>query len=270
MNAALALLVFFAAAPATVAELSTGVRLHYEAKGKGPALLLIHGGGSDASGVAPVMDPLAKAFYVIAPDCRGAGRSSDPGTPLTYEAMADDMVALLNHLKIERAHVVGWSDGGIIGLQMALAHPERVDRIVAFGSNATPDGMEARALAFAATMGPDSLGPEKRARYEKVAPDPTKWAAHVEQLKVLWTTQPAYTADRLRTIKAPVLLATGDRDEFVRLEHTVEMYRAIPGAELVVMPDARHSLRHQDLELVLSLLRGFLAPPPQLPASKKK
>ncbi|MBI3185985.1 MAG: alpha/beta fold hydrolase [Myxococcales bacterium] len=174
--------------------------------------------------------------------------------------MAKDMVALLDHLGLEKANAMGWSDGGIIGLELALSHPARVKRVVALGANARPDGHH-HLPAEPEKATADSFGPEKRKAYEEVAPDPSRWLAHVKALFAMWRTQPNWSDERLGSIRTPVLLGTGDRDEYIRLDHALALHRAIPGSQLLVMPGARHSSSAQDLDLVEHVAARFLKAP---------
>ncbi|MBX7114207.1 MAG: alpha/beta hydrolase [Myxococcaceae bacterium] len=197
----------------------SGFTLHYQTQGRGPPLLLIHGGGSDLHRFDTLAPMLAKFFTVITPDCRGRGRSSDVDAPFTYEAMADDMLALLDALGHPRAHVVGWSDGGVVALQLAMQHPGRVDRIATFGANARPEGLTPAMQKWVAEVTPEEW---KNDDYAKNALNPSHWPVVVEKLKTMWTTLPTFTNEALSKITAPALIAAGDNDD-IRLEHTVEI-----------------------------------------------
>ncbi len=123
-----------------------GVSLYYETYGQGPPVLLLHGAGGFLETMHYFISALAPTHTVIAVDSRAQGRSTDSAAPLTYAQMGDDMIGLLNALHIRRTDVVGWSDGGIIGLDMAMKHPDRVRRLVAIGANYDVNGIDQKGL----------------------------------------------------------------------------------------------------------------------------
>jgi pimeloyl-ACP methyl ester carboxylesterase len=118
-----------------------GVRIWYETYGSGPPVLVLHGGTGSLEDMHKQIRALAATRFVVALDSRGHGRSTDSDAPLSYTLMADDMLRLLDHLNIRQTDIVGWSDGGIIGLDLAMHHPERVGRLVAIGANYDVDGL---------------------------------------------------------------------------------------------------------------------------------
>lgn len=233
-----------------------GLKLYYEVSGSGPALLLVHGGPSDSRRFETLAPVLAKTFTVITVDCRGRGRSTDLDEPYTYAAMADDLISVLDGLKVPKVHVVGWSDGGILGLELAMRYGDRVDRIIAFGANFRAEGVEDKAREWARTL-PDSWKDD--GSYAKVAPKPEHWPVMLGRLKQLWETH-QYTAEQLRAVHAPTLIAAGDHDT-INLDHTIALYRALPNAELLIMPGAGHSLRDQDAVIVTQAIAKFLTKP---------
>jgi pimeloyl-ACP methyl ester carboxylesterase len=204
---------------------------------------LLHGGGGDGEGYADLATVLATSFRVITPDMRGHGRSTDTDEPLSYESQASDVLSVMDALQVPRAHVVGYSDGGNVGLILAITHPERVDHLATFGANLRPTGLTPATAAWVKGLTP--------AGWKEVDPK------LVEKLKKLWTTQPNLTAHDLAKIHAPSLIACADRDD-IQLEHCVEIFRDISGAQLLVMPGAQHSHRQQDPVLVERVLTRFL------------
>ncbi len=233
------------------------VRLYYEVTGHGPPVLALHGGGGSSKSLAPVIAALSARYTVIAPDARAHGRSTDSAKPLTYSRLTEDMVELLDKLKVGPVIVVGWSDGGIVGLELAVHHPERVTKLVAFGANARLEGLTDAARAWVQTATAVTLA-KSRETYEQLAPDPKHWPVFAEKLTALWRTQVPISEAELARIKAPTLIAVGDRD-MVRLEHAVELYRTIPGAQLFVAPGSTHYVLRERPAHANQVVLDFLA-----------
>jgi pimeloyl-ACP methyl ester carboxylesterase len=229
-----------------------GIEIVYFVRGHGPPLLLLHGGGGRALGLARQIHDLRKHFRVVAPDSRSHGASTDPGDTLSYHVMAEDMVALLDHLRISRADVMGWSDGGIIGLDLAIHHPGRVRKLVVFGANFSPEGIEPRQLEdIRSAWAEDSA----RAAADTAARMPLG-----ARLRRLWLTQPNFSHAELGSIRSPTLVAAGDHD-LPSLDHTVALARAIPGAQLCVIPGATHAVLRERPDIADEIVIQFLRAP---------
>nr|WP_308422001.1 alpha/beta hydrolase [Aureimonas endophytica] len=207
-----------------------GISLFYQVYGQGSPLLLIPGGLSDADVWRKQIPVLAKNHKVIVADSRGQGRSTRDDEPITYELMADDYLALLDTLKVDKVALVGWSDGGIIGLDIALRHPERLTRMFIQAANATPDG----ALAYAALVAAGDL-PALR-HYDDVT----------QEIHALWANEPNFTEEDLASITVPTMVAIGEHDEAISLEHTIFLADTIPGAKLTILPNVGHSAPIED------------------------
>lgn len=234
-----------------------GIRMYYEVHGHGPPLVLLHGGGGSGHVFSEQIPAFAKHFRVILPDMRAHGRTSDGAGPLTYHAMAEDIVALLDHLEVPRAEVMGWSDGGIVGLDLAIHHPERVNHLVTFGANFTPDGYTQEALDWINGANAQSFGAASRTAYDRVAPDPSHYETAMNRVLALWRTQPNFTLADLRSIHAPTLIAAGEHD-MVRQDHTETLAHAIPGARLWIVAGATHGAIFEEPELVERTVLDFL------------
>lgn len=169
----------------------------------------------------------------------GHGRTADlVDRPFHYHDMAEDTVELMRQLGIESAVVVGYSDGGIIGLDMAIHHPERVTKLAVTGANARFDGYTEENQEFAHSFDPGSE-PVSDA-YARLSPDgAAHWPVLLGRLKPMWISEPSFSDEELQSIRAPTLLVIGDRD-IVTPDHAVEMFRAIPAAQLCVVPNAGH------------------------------
>ena len=218
-----------------------GARLWYAEWGDRTAsapVLLLHGGFGNSNYYGKLVPALlAHGYRVIAMDSPGHGRSTRPNAPLTYHMMAEDVIGLLDRLKIPKVAVVGWSDGGIIGLELAMRQPERVAGVFAFGANTDLSGVNAGAEktpAFGAYL---SRTPEE---YRRLSPTPDQWDSFSAAVSKMWETLPDYTADELRAIKVPVTIADGEYDEAIKQSHDRYMAATIPGAKLEILPRVSH------------------------------
>lgn len=224
--------------------------MYYEVHGDGSPLLLLHGGsGSIPDTWIPHFTP---DFRVIAPEQLGHGRTADVADrPFHYHDMAEDTVELMRQLGIESTVVVGYSDGGIIGLDLAIHHPGRLSKLAVTGANARFDGYTAENQKWARSFDPSSE--PVSGKYAQLSPDGAAyWPVVLARLKLMWGAEPSFTNEELQSITAPTLLVFGDRD-IVTPEHAVEMFRAIPGAQLCVVPNAGHGV--MPAETVISFLR---------------
>lgn len=247
--------------PAPVAVAKTGyaavngVKLYYTRTGHGSPVVLLHGGLANSDYWGNQVKALAAKHTVITLDSRGHGRSSRNEKPFGYGLMADDVVAVLDSLKIPRADIVGWSDGAIIGIDLALHHPDRIGKVFAFAANTqtsgVKDGVE-KNPTFAAYI--ERAGKE----YAKLSPTPKEYDAFVEQISHMWASQPNWTDAQLASIKTPILIADGDHDEAIKREHTEYMAATIPGAGLLILPNTSHFAFLQDPALFNAAVLGFL------------
>ena len=232
-----------------------GIRMYYAMYGEGPPVLLIHGGLGHGDIWGFQVPTLSKDHTVIVADSRGHGRSTRSNQPFSYAQMADDYLALLDFLKIDKVALVGWSDGGIIGLDIAIRHPERLSRLFAFAANYTPEG--GRDVANNSTF--NAYIARARKDYVSLSPTPDEFDAFVKQISKMWATEPNYSKEQLRAISVPTTIFDGDHDEAIKPEHTREMATLIPGASLVIMKDASHFAMWQQPEKFNATVRKFLA-----------
>ena len=209
-----------------------GIKLYCETYGQGRPLLLIHGNGGNISSFSKNIPYFAKRYRVIAVDSRAHGKSVDPGDSLSFEMMADDFAALLTTLRIDSAYVMGWSDGGINALELAMRHPRKVRKLVATGANLWPDST---ALVPSLWKQQQQAYAENKNRTFTNPTEKNDWKVFV--LDVL---QPHIPLQALRTIKSPALIVAGDHDVIVT-EHTVAIARSIPNAWLWIMPNTGHA-----------------------------
>lgn len=217
-----------------------GIRFYTESYGKGAPLLLLHGNGGSIKAFAKTIPYFARYYKVIAVDSRAHGKSVDRGDSLSFEMMADDMAALLDAMKTDSAYVIGWSDGGIVALVMAMRHPDKVRKLASTGANTLADSTalmpEAwRGMQSGYAMYKDSVSTFNAARKND-------W-----KLFTLDVFQPNIPPARLSAIKCPSLIIAGDRDVIVP-EHTLAIFRNIPKAKLWIVPGSGHAtlIEHAD------------------------
>ena len=216
-----------------------GLRMYYEIHGAGAPLLLLHPGGGSIPEQG--IEFLASSYQVIGIEQVGHGRTADIAErPFHYHDMAEDTVALMRKLGIESAIVVGYSDGGILGLDIAINHPDRVSKLVVTGTHFNLGGLEPTLLEQLASAEMDEW--EAPDDYRRLSPDGADhWPIFRNRLIRMWLNEPNYSRDQVRGIEAPTLVTVGDRD-FITPEHAVEMYKLLPNGQLCIVPDAGHGV----------------------------
>lgn len=232
-----------------------GAKIHYTSYGRGDALLFLHGGLAFSDYWANQVKPFAKNYRVILIDSRGHGRSTSDDKQITYERMEKDIIAVLDQLGIQKASVVGWSDGGIIALVMGINHPERISGIFALAANMNPTGIKPDDAAHPRF---EAYAKRSALEYTQVSPTPTKYSQFAAAVGRMWDNEPDYTASQLSSIYAPTVIAVGANDEAIEPEHSAYLARTIPNAHLVIFPNLGHFSFLQKPELVNSAIADFL------------
>jgi len=232
-----------------------GVKIYYAISGHGSPVLLLHGGLSNSDYWGNQVKALAAKHTVIALDSRGHGRSSRNAQPFGYDLMADDVIGVLDTLKIPRADVVGWSDGAIVGLDLALRYPQRTGKVFAFAPNTTTSGVKDHVEenpTFAAFI--------KRAgnEYTRLSPTPKDYESFVEQISHMWASQPNWSDEDLKRITSSVLIVDGDHDEAIKRDHLELIAATIPKAGLLILPDVSHFAFLQDPAFFSAAVSHFL------------
>ena len=240
-----------------------GIQMFYQVFGSGEPVLLIHGGLGHGDIWSSQIADLSKDHKVVVPDSRGHGRSTRNDKPFGYDLMASDYIALLDHLKVDKTALVGWSDGGIIGIDIAMNHPERLTALFAHAANVTTDGISPcvdKNRTFAAYI-------ERSGRdYKRLSKTPDKfddflkkkYDTFVKKIGEMWATQPNWTKEQLGKITVPTASVVGDHDEAIVRVHTEDIASMIPGAELVILENASHFAPLQDPEGYNKAVRDFI------------
>lgn len=260
------------------------IDIHYVEAGKGPPLVLLHGGvvstnpswkGHPVS-YASHMGALAEHFRVIAPDTRGCGRTVHRGGATSFARLADDVVALIGALGLERAALCGFSEGGITATIVGLRNPEVVRAIVndagydMFNPTSPTFAMMRRVFGGSPTatvMDPEAIArffgssDEMRMTFERLKADqdagqgPLHWKTYLSLAFERTTSSPGYTFEDLRKIAAPTLILAGDRDQFCTVEEAAIAYRALPRGELCVLPNLGHVITASKIQATIEFLR---------------
>ncbi len=235
-----------------------GVKIWYATFGpssaRGEPVILLHGGLANANYWGNQVRALQAHYRVIVMDSRGHGRSTRNAEPYGYDLMAGDVVALMDFLKIPKAAIVGWSDGAILGLDIAMTHPERVSKLFAFAANSDPSGVAdiANSPVFNAFIA------RAEKEYEKLSPTPAEYKAYLAQITKMWETQPNWTADDLKRIAVPTWIVDADHDEAIKRENTEFMAANIPDAGLLLQPEVSHFSFIQDPDQFTADVLHFL------------
>jgi len=238
-----------------------GIDLYHEVHGTGRPLVVLHGGVMNAETSFGAMVPrLAEAHQVIAVDLQGHGHTADTDRPVTLANFAADVVGLLDHLGIDRADLFGFSLGSLVSIEMAVAYPARVGRLVLASGHIRADGYHPE------IQDPEQTSPllpteadfeAMRVAYEAVAPDPEHFFPFLEKMQPVVSSFEGWSDAAIAGIGGPTLLIVGDRD-FVRLEHAARMLELFPDSQLAVLPATTHMQVIRRTDALLALVEPFL------------
>ncbi len=219
-----------------------------------PPVVLLHGGTAHAGTWAFQVDALAAGRRVLLPEQRGHGHTADVGE-MSYDAMAGDTAAFLDAVVGARVDLVGWSDGGVVAMHLALARPDLVRKVVTIGSNFHFEGTLPE---FFGDGEPESDFNPLRDDYARMSPDgPEHWSVVNSKIVAMWRSSPQLVEDDLARIDVPFLVLVAD-DDAVALEHTLAQYRALPRGQLAVVPGTSHLVPLEKPDLVNRLVVDFL------------
>src|SRR5260221_1034249 len=235
-----------------------GVHLYYASFGSGEPLLLLHGPLGNADYWGNQVQVFAQHYRVIILDSRGHGRSTRDAKRYSYHLLVDDVLALLDLLKIDRVSIVGWSDGGNIALQLAITHPERLNKAFVFDANFNPSGMRNDVdendtfVRYVDLAGQD---------YLSLSSTPEDYDLFFHAINFLWGAEPDFRPTQLGSIKSPIMIPAAEHDEVVKREHTETLARLIPGSRLTILPRASFFAMWQRPDAFNKAVLDFLAGP---------
>jgi len=232
-----------------------GARIWYATFGAGHSMIMLHGGlghsdnwGYQAPGLA------SSGYLVILIDSRGHGRSSRDERPYTYELLASDVLAVMDHLQLQKAAFVGWSDGACTALVLARNAALRSAGVFFFACNIDPSGIK--------DIKPNLILRRCLSRhtkdYAQLSATPDQFAAFAEAVRQMQRTEPNYSADGLAEVQVPIVIVQGEHDEFIKLEHAEYLARSIPGAEFILLPGVSHFAPPQRPKKFNSVMLTFL------------
>lgn len=232
-----------------------GFKMYYEVYGKGEPLLIIHGNGGSINNFVFQIPYFAKNYQVIIADSRSQGKSVYHGD-LTYEMMTDDLDALLDKLNLKQAYVIGWSDGGIEGLMLAMRHPEKVKKLAVTGANLWPDTSAVDPFVYDYALKMNLKGQDTIKKMKNVTPEMR------DQLMLLHllTYEPHIKLEDVKKIACPTLVIGGDHD-VIRTRHTMLIAETIPNSYLWILPNSGHSTPIVYKDMFNQVVGDFFAKP---------
>jgi len=238
-----------------------GSKIYYETTGQGEPLLLLHGGFGTNEDFAHQTAELAKHFKVYAFERPGHGHTADIPGPFSFDSMTKCPTDFIETMKLAPAHLVGWSDGAIVALLVAISRPDLVKRVVSIGGSFNPNSLPPGATEWLRKATPEDfrkLEPALIELYERLSPDgPSHFPTIFEKTKRLWLEEPNIQLDELAKITLPVLVMAGDRDA-ITAEHTLQLFRSIKNAELCIIPGTTHFLLSEKTDAANRAILEFL------------
>ena len=256
--------------PTTGYATVNGLKMYYEVHGSGEPVVLLHGAFMTiTNNWTGWIAELAKTRKVIAVEMQGHGRTADIERDISSENLADDVAALLDHLKIPKADLIGYSMGGAVAMQCAIRHPDKVRKVVVISSMFRRDGMVKEALEMFPKLTADAFkGSPIEAEYKKLSPTPDEFPNFVQRIVATASKGYDFGADKLKATTAPMFFIHGDADG-VRLAHVAEMFRLKGGeihgdmkprsaSRLAILPDTTHVTLMQRIPIIVPMVNGFL------------
>ena len=232
-----------------------GAEIYYAVYGTGEPLLLLHGGLGNTDYWGGQISAFSAKYKVINIASRGHGRSTRDDQAYSYHLMASDVLTVMDSLSIKKASIVGWSDGGNIGIDIAINNPDRLIKLFAFGANFNRSGVKPTVKTDAVFR---AYVERAAADYRRLSKTPNQFDQFVSQISAMWTNQPNFTPEQLESINIPVAIAVGEYDEVVKLEHTKRMTSFIPGSTLIILPNLSHFAMWQDTDAFNAAVLKYL------------
>ncbi len=238
-----------------------GSRIYYETLGEGEPLLLLHGGFGTVEDFASQTPVLAKHFKVVAFERPGHGHTADTDEPFSYATMTEYTAGLIEALKLGASNVVGWSDGAIVALLLAITRPDLVKRLVSVSGCFNTNSLTPQTLNWIKSSTQESFRKDAAMlvkRYDEASPDgPAHFPVVFEKTKRLWLNEPDIPKEDLAKIRSPTFVMAGDRDG-IAAEHTLELFRSIKGAQMCVIPGTTHALLSEKPDATNRAILEFL------------
>lgn len=233
-----------------------GARIWYDTYGSGPPVILLHGGlGHSGNWGYQVPALVTSGYRVVVIDSRGHGRSTRDERPFTYELMASDVSTVMDVLHLEKVGLVGWSDGAIIALILAMKAPTRVAGVFFFGCAMDPSGT--KEIEFTPIL--ERCFGRHMKDYAQLSPTPDQFEAFSTAIDLMQQTQPNYSAQDLAQISVPVAIVQSERDEFIKHEHAKYLARTIPQATFIHLTGVSHFAPLQRPEQFNMTMLAFLS-----------
>jgi pimeloyl-ACP methyl ester carboxylesterase len=256
--------------PVSATVEANGLKIFYEEQGQGRPVVLLHGGSLTHRSWQWFAPEAAAEYRVVAPDSRGHGQTDNPTGAFSYDLMADDAAAFIAALKLDRPVVIGYSDGGMTALTLAIRHPDAAKAIVVGGAThrfADTGIYFAGMESFYLTRSKGSISdaeldaietsrPQMVERYKQLHAD---WRRLLKQVWPMWTTPTVYEKDDLAKVTVPVLIVLGDRDDFFPVEDALALHRMLPNSELAIAPGASHTFFRDKPAVFAVPIMDFLA-----------
>lgn len=233
-------------------------RIYYEIYGKEkPPLLLLHGGLTSVESWYAQLPTLSRDFQLIIIDMRGHGRSNIGHQPFNYDLLTSDTLAILDQLHLKKVDILGWSDGGIVGLKLAITQPHRVNKLIAISANYNLQGLTREAIAAMKYATPSNHSIIARFIYYIIAPEPKQWKSLWYNVTGMWAAYPQITHDELSHIKAKTLFIQGEND-LISLQHFNQMADSVFNSQRLIVANTGHNAMQQAPQIINQAIVRFL------------
>ena len=245
-----------------------GMQMYYEESGVGEPLIVLHGAYMNIPSMGAIIPKLATSHRVYALELQGHGRTTDIARPITYQNLADDVAAFMDAVGLKKADVFGYSMGAATGLQFAIRHPDKVNKLVMASGGYDAEGWQPEFKAFIPQMTPEAMPPVLEQEFRKLSPNPNGFREFARKLIALEKEPMAWEAD-VKAMKTPVLIIAGDADVST-LEHNVAMFRLLggggmgdmgkplPASRLAILPASPHTAVIGQADLLYAFIEPFL------------
>ena len=237
-----------------------GTKIYYEEYGIGTPLLLLHGGFGSIADFKKCIPELSTKYRVIIPDAPGLGRSENADSLMSYQLMEIYYSQMIDLLKLDSAYVMGWSDGGIVALLLGQSRPDKIKKVISSGPNYRADGLKEDEIDFVKNKLCNIEWVETNLKewvenYTLLSPQ-DDWKRYIKESKRMWFEKEYFPKSVLEEIRIPVIIVYGDNDMY-KLEHGIEIHRAIKNSQLCVLPNTSHNVYEEKPELIGQIAIDF-------------